>query len=108
MSKKPQPPPANDFKAELKKKLDEMKKAEPRKARPKPLPKTVKRPDPPAREKSEQELFLEAANGVDRDVVLKKYDTTPPPAPARKAPEEKKREDEALFESFVGPVDKKR
>lgn len=103
-----------DYKDELKQKLAAMKKAEEQAKKagaPRPLPRTIaKRPEPPRQErpKSDEELFLEAVKGVDQDAVLKKYDETPPPAPKAKPPEEKKREEQALFESFVGPVDKKR
>lgn len=103
-----------DYKDELKKKLVAMKKADEqaRKApAPKPLPRTVpRRPDlprAPERTRSDEELFLEAVQGVDQDAVLKKYDETPPAPPRAKPPEEKKREEQALFESFVGSLDKK-
>jgi hypothetical protein len=100
-----------DYKDALKAKLLALKKDEAerqKRSAPKPLPRTVKRPEPPpARQKSDEELFLEAVKGVDQDAVLKKYDEAPPPAPPPRPVEEKKREEEALFESFVGPLDRK-
>lgn len=103
-----------DYKDELKKKLAAMKKADEQAGKGpalKPLPRTMSRrpdvPRAPERPRSDEELFLEAVQGVDQDAVLKKYDETPP-APARaKPPEETKREEQALFESFVGSLDKK-
>lgn len=63
-----------------------------------------RRAEPP---RTDQELFFEAVRGVSRDVILEKYSTRPAEPAPPKAPAEQRREEEALFESFVGPLDKK-
>lgn len=89
------------FKDQLKdaKKKLPVEKAEPKK----PLPKTIARE--PA--KSDEELFREAVAGVSRDSLLAKYDAAPPPPEQPKSADEKKVDDAALFEKFVGTVAKK-
>jgi hypothetical protein len=84
---------------DLKKALPSEAKTAPKKA---PLPKVL----PPRAPKSDEELFLDAVEGVDRDAVLKKYDETPPPAPPPKPATQVKREEEDLFKSFVGALDR--
>ncbi|HEY4220312.1 MAG TPA: hypothetical protein VGO62_03200 [Myxococcota bacterium] len=110
MSKHPPPKPKNEAATtSLKDKLKGVKPATPTpttKPATKPARAGVLRQDERAApKKSDEELFAEAVAGVNQAALAQKFDQTPSKVSApKKSAADKKADDEALFESFVGTV----